>query len=160
MMTRSLSAVALLAAASAASAQRPDTSHAESMKLYPGGVVEWKAGPPALPSGVQAAILEGDPTKPGPFTMRLKFPSGTKVRPHFHSDTEHATVVSGTLHIGMGEHFDSTAVKTLNAGSFGYWLAGTRHFAWFEGETILQVSGMGPWTVTYVNPADDPRNHH
>ena len=132
----------------------------QPMTLYPGGVVEWKGGPASLPAGVQSAILEVDPTKPGPFTMRLKFPAGLKVRPHFQSETEHATVMSGTLHLGMGERFDSASAKALPAGSFGFWLAGTRHFAWFEGETVLQVSGIGPWTVTYVNPTDDPRNKH
>ena len=55
------------------------------------------------------------------------------------------------------DRFDKAATRALGAGSFGYWPAGTRHFAWMEGETILQLHGQGPWTVTYVNPADDPR---
>ncbi|HEY2823937.1 MAG TPA: cupin domain-containing protein, partial [Gemmatimonadales bacterium] len=155
-------AFVFLAASAPLAAQRPDSaSHLPPpMTTYPGGAVEWKAGPPTLPAGVRAAVLEGDPAKPGLFTMRLKFPAGTRVYPHFHSETEHATVISGTLHIGMGDRFDSTATKALPAGSYGFWVAGTRHFAWFEGETVLQVQGLGPWTVTYVNPADDPRNHH
>jgi quercetin dioxygenase-like cupin family protein len=89
--------------------------------------------------------------------MRLRFPAGLRVPPHTHTATEHATVISGVLHLGMGERFDSTATQPLAAGSFGYWVAGTKHFAWFEGETVLQIHGQGPWTLTYVNPADDPR---
>jgi quercetin dioxygenase-like cupin family protein len=157
---RSLVALSLgLLTASAAQAQRPDSA-AQPMTFYPGGVVEWKAGPASMPAGVQMAVLEGDPTKPGLFTMRLKFPAGIHVPPHTHSATEHTTVLAGTLHIGMGAKFDSAATRTLPAGSFGFWLAGTKHFAWMEGETILQVHGQGPWTITYVNPADDPRLRH
>lgn len=141
-----------LAAASTAVAQGQ-----APMSLYPGGDLKWTDGPPSLPKGAKMAILEGDPTKPGMFTMRLKFPDGFTVGPHWHTQTEHATVIAGTLHLGMGEKFDRSSARTLVAGSFGYWVAGTRHFAWSEGETILQLHGQGPWTITYVNPADDPR---
>lgn len=71
---------------------------------------------------------------------------------------EHVTVISGLLHLGIGERFDRSATRPMPAGSFGYWPIGMRHFAWAEGETVLQLHGRGPWTVTYVNPADDPRN--
>ena len=136
---------------------RAQTPSGSSMALYPGGVVEWKDAPAAMPKGIKMAVLEGDPTQPGMFTMRLKFPAGLRVPPHTHTQTEHATVLSGVLHLGMGERFDSAATQRLTAGSFGHWAAGTKHFAWFEGETVLQVHGQGPWTIMYVNPADDPR---
>lgn len=127
------------------------------MSLYPSGEIQWKEGPAAFPKGTKMAILEGDPAQVGVFTMRLKFPAGFKVAPHYHSQTEHATVISGALHLGMGPTFERSDMRVLQAGSFGYWVAGTPHFAWFEGETVLQVHGQGPWTITYVNPADDPR---
>lgn len=127
------------------------------MVLYPATEIEWKDGPPAMPKGAKMVVLEGDPTQAGMFTVRLRFPDGFRVPPHWHSQTEHVTVVAGALHLGMGEQFDRAATKKLVAGSFGYWPAGTKHFAWMEGETILQLHGQGPWTVTYVNPADDPR---
>src|SRR5690348_3690649 len=130
-LMRAITLCTALLAPSVLIAQARDTTRAQPMTLYPGGVVEWKAGPASLPAGVKSAILEGDPTKPGLFTMRLKFPAGLKVMPHFHSETEHATVVSGTMHLGMGDRFDSTAAKAMPTGSFGFWLAGTRHFAWF-----------------------------
>ena len=127
------------------------------MKLYAAGKFEWKPAPPTMPKGVMIAVHEGDPAKEGPFTIRLKFPAGTKVMPHFHGATEHTTVVAGTLHIGTGDTFNEASLKPMPAGSFGFWPAGMHHFARMEGEVILQVHGAGPWTVTYVNPADDPR---
>ena len=125
--------------------------------LFPGGELVWKDGPPSLPKGAKMAILEGDPTQPGMFTMRLRFPDGFQVSPHWHTQTEHATIIAGTLHLGMGERFDRASTQALTTGSFGFWPAGTKHFAWAEGETILQLHGQGPWTITYVNAADDPR---
>jgi quercetin dioxygenase-like cupin family protein len=127
------------------------------MSLYPPGEIVWKDGPASLPKGAKMAVLEGDPTQAGVFTMRIKFPAGFTVAPHYHSQTEHATVISGALHLGMGPTFDRGAMRVLQTGSFGFWVAGTPHFAWFEHETVLQLHGQGPWTVTYVNPADDPR---
>lgn len=142
----------VLFGASAAAAQ-----DSVRMGLHPADGIQWKEGPASLPKGTPMAILEGDPTQPGGFTMRLKFPARFKVSPHYHSQTEHATIISGTLHLGMGPTFDRSAMRVLQAGSFGYWVAGTPHFAWFENETVLQLHGQGPWTITYVNPADDPR---
>src|SRR6267142_2785428 len=120
-----------VSAAAVAQAQSP-------MALFPGAELAWKDGPQSLPRGAKMVILEGDPTQPGMFTMRLRFPDGFQVFPHWHTQTEHVTVIKGTLHLGMGERFDRASTRTLVAGSFGYWPAGTRHFAWAEGETILQ----------------------
>lgn len=128
-----------------------------AMTLYPAGQIKWQDGPASLPKGAQMAILEGDPIQPGPFTIRFRFPNGFRVGPHLHTQTEHATVLAGVLHLGMGERFDSAATQPLAAGSFGFWPAGTPHYAWAEGETILQLHGQGPWTISYLNPADDPR---
>jgi len=136
----------------------PAAGQAQSpMALFPGTELELKDGPPSLPKGAKMAILEGDPTQPGVFTMRLRFPDGFQVFPHWHTQTEHATVIKGTLHLGMGERFDRSSTTALATGSFGFWPAGTKHFAWAEGETILHLHGQGPWTITYVNAAEDPR---
>lgn len=131
---------------------------ASAQTYHPISKIQWMDGPPTLPRGTKLAVLEGDPAKPGLFTMRIKFPAGMHVMPHSHSQTEHATVIAGTLHIGMGQKFDSAATRPLVAGSFGFWPAGMTHYAWMEGETILQMHGQGPWTITYVNPTHDPRN--
>lgn len=149
--------VALLLLAPAVAAPRTVAAQAPVMEISPAADMQWKDGPASLPKGAQMMVLEGDPAQPGPFTLRFKFPDGFQVRPHWHTQTEHATVLAGVLHLGMGERFDRAATQALVAGSFGWWVAGTRHYAWAEGETILQLHGQGPWTVTYVNPADDPR---
>jgi quercetin dioxygenase-like cupin family protein len=104
------------------------------------------------------AVLEGDPTKEGPFVFRLKLPDGYRVPPHTHPKTERVTVISGSFNIGMGERFDQEATKLMPAGTYGYWEAGMKHFVWAKGETILQFHGMGPWSIKYVDPRDDPRN--
>jgi quercetin dioxygenase-like cupin family protein len=128
------------------------------MHLYPPTTVEWKAGPAALPPGAKMAALEGDPTKEGPFVVRFQFPDGFHVAPHTHPKTERVTVISGTLLLATGEALDRSSAKKLPAGSFGYWPAGMKHTAWSEGETVIQLHGIGPWQINYVNPADDPRN--
>jgi quercetin dioxygenase-like cupin family protein len=90
--------------------------------------------------------------------MRLRLPDGYRIPPHWHPKVEHVTVISGVLNLGTGRTFDQSATRELPAGTFGYWPAGMRHFAWARGETVLQLHGFGPWRVIYVNPADDPRN--
>jgi quercetin dioxygenase-like cupin family protein len=128
------------------------------MRLYPATTIEWKAGPPALPSGAKMAALEGDPMKEGPFVMRFQFPDGYHIPPHTHPKTERVTVISGVLYLATGEALDRSSAKKLPAGTFGYWPAGMKHTAWSEGETVIQLHGIGPWQINYVNPADDPRN--
>ena len=135
-----------------------EETQSADMRLYPPTSVEWKAGPAALPPGAKMAVLEGDPTKEGPFVVRFQFPDGYHVAPHTHPKTERVTVVSGILYLAAGEALDRTSAKKLPAGSFGYWPAGMKHTAWSEGETIIQLHGIGPWQINYVNPADDPRN--
>jgi quercetin dioxygenase-like cupin family protein len=120
--------------------------------------IEWKPGPSSLPTGAKMAVLEGDPTKEGPFVMRLQAPAGYHIAPHTHPKTERVTVISGTMLLAMGDNLDRSAAKTLNAGTYGFWPAGMKHTAWFDGATIIQLHGIGPWQINYVNPADDPRN--
>jgi hypothetical protein len=120
-------------------------------------LVKWVDGPPSLPPGAKIAVLDGDPGKEGPFVMRARMPDGYKIMPHTHPKDERVTVLSGTLYMGMGEKFDEKAAKPMPAGSYGRMGAGVKHFAYTKGETVIQVHGDGPWTIDYVNPADDPR---
>ena len=103
------------------------------------------------------ATLEGDPTKEGIFTMRLSVPAGYTIPPHWHAAFEHVTVISGAFSIGMGDTFDKAKLKAIPAGGFGFMPPGMRHFAWAENPTVVQLHGMGPWQIYYVNSADDPR---
>ena len=156
-----LSVTLILLTISAASGQSGaatgDGQMQNKMGLFTPTEVRWEQGPASLQKGAKMAVLEGDPAREGPFTMRLWFPDGFEVAPHWHTQVEHVTVISGVLNFGMGEKFDRGATREMPAGSFGYWPVGMRHFAWAKGETVLQLHGRGPWTVTYVNPADDPR---
>jgi quercetin dioxygenase-like cupin family protein len=126
--------------------------------IYAAADLKWKDGPPSLPPGAKVAMLEGDLTKEGAFTLRLLLPAGYKIPPHTHPKIEHVTVISGTFYLGMGEKFDQKEGHEMSAGAFGFWPAGMKHFAWTKGETIIQVHGVGPWGINYLNPADDPRN--
>ncbi len=120
--------------------------------------VKWRPGPPSLPEGAQIAVLEGDLSKAGPYTMRLKFPDGYRVAPHSHPVREHITVLEGTLMMGMGKSFDRAATKPLGPGSLFVLPVGDHHYVWTKGETVVQLHGTGPWGIDYVNPEDDPRN--
>jgi quercetin dioxygenase-like cupin family protein len=127
-------------------------------RLFPADAVQWRQGPPSLPKGAMIAVLEGDPAKEGPFVLRVKMPDGYAIPPHTHPKVERITVVSGTFNVGMGDKVDRTKGQAMSAGTYGYWPAGMKHFVWAKGETVLQFHGSGPWTIEYVNPADDPRN--
>lgn len=134
-------------------------SEGEDMpKVYAPKALKWTDGPPSLPSGAKVAVLEGDPTKEGPFTMRLKVPGGYRIPPHTHPKTERLTVISGTFRLGMGDTFDTGKMMDLTAGTYGFWPAGMKHYAAAKGETVVQLHGIGPWQINYLNPADDPRN--
>lgn len=162
----SLLILAALAAASLVVAQSgqggaggaaPAQTHAAHVMVTPDKLT-WVPAPPGLPPGSQVAVLEGDPSKPGGhFAMRAKMPDGYKIPPHWHPTDERVVVLQGTLGMGMGEKFDPAAGRELPPGSYAVMPAGARHFAWAKGETVIQVSAVGPFEITYVNPADDPR---
>lgn len=118
----------------------------------------WAPGPESLPRGVTSVILEGDPKVEGKlFAMRLRLPAGTRIMPHHHGTDEHVTVIRGEVGIGMGEKFDEKALTSVPAGGFFVMPAGHRHFLRAKAESEVQLHGMGPWTITYVNPEHDPR---
>jgi len=133
------------------------TGERHDASIHQATQLNWQQGPASLPPGAKLAVLEGDPAKDGPFTMRLMMPDGYRIPPHTHPKVEHVTVITGTFNLGMGEKFDQTAGRELPAGTFGFWPAGMKHFAWAKGETIIQLHGIGPWTINYLNAADDPR---
>jgi quercetin dioxygenase-like cupin family protein len=117
----------------------------------------WHDGPSSLPPGAKIAVLEGDPTKPGPFVFRVKVPDGYKIPPHTHPKPERVTIITGKFFLGMGDKFSARHATELKAGTYGTWPAGMKHFVWVEGETVVQFHGEGPWIIEYVNPRDDPR---
>jgi quercetin dioxygenase-like cupin family protein len=153
-----LSASAALIALVALSAW-PASATEEQHTMVPVKDVTWSPGPPTLPSGAQLAVLFGSPAEDGPFVIRLKFPAGYDVPPHWHSKAEHVTVIAGAFAMGTGEVPDRDAAPLLAAGSFVGIPARMPHYAWTDQETVVQINGMGPFDITYVNPNDDPRTN-
>lgn len=151
-------AVLVRGAAPADEKDKHGDARGEGHVVVPLAETKWGPATPSLPPGAQAAILEGDPrTKGATYTIRVKLPDGYKVPPHWHPVDENVTVLKGTLLLGRGEKFNLNGAMELTAGTFSHMPRGTRHFAQAKGETILQVHGVGPFDVHYVNPKDDPR---
>lgn len=119
--------------------------------------IKWSAAPPSLPAGAEAAVLFGDPSKEGLFALRLKLPKGYRIAPHSHPKPEIVTVISGTFRLGMGDKADESKGKPLPAGSFFAMPPGMTHFAVVDEDTVVQLNSTGPWTLSYVDPKDDPR---
>lgn len=129
--------------------QGPPPPHA----MVAPGAVKWEAGPPNLPAGVELAVISGDPSQAQPFVIRGRMPAGWRVPLHWHPTTENITVLSGTVALGMG---DGGGEEELAAGGFAVVPAEMRHTFVAKTAATIQVHGMGPFTVNYVNPADDP----
>jgi quercetin dioxygenase-like cupin family protein len=101
---------------------------------------------------LQSAVVFGDPTKPGLYVQRFRFPAGLKVPPHWHPDRMRTVVViSGTLYYAFGEQWDEKKLTALPPGSFFYEPSHVPHFAWAkDGEVILQLTAIGPSGTTTV----------
>ena len=123
-----------------------------------GPPIKWGPAPAVFPAGAQFAVLQGDPSKDGVYTVRLKLPNGYRIAPHTHPTDENVTVIEGAFLVGMGEKFDAKALQELKAGGFVTAPANMAHYATARGATIVQVHGVGPFALTYVNPADMPRS--
>lgn len=119
--------------------------------------IVWSNGPASLPPGSKMVILEGDLSAPGPFTARLLLPSNYKISPHFHPAVEHVTVIKGSFFMGAGKEFNEKTATEIKSGGFAVMPVGYAHFAFTKGPATIQLHGMGPWGITYINEADDPR---
>ena len=127
------------------------------VSIEDGAGVVYGAGPANLPKGTQLSKLAGDPAKPGPFVLRIKFPANTVIAPHTHSLPETLTILSGSIHHQHGVTLDKERGKILRAGGFVYLPQDMPHSLWTTEEPVeLQVNGSGPFGLNYVNPADDP----
>jgi quercetin dioxygenase-like cupin family protein len=126
------------------------SSDAAKPKILSAAEMQWQEGPPSLPAGAQMVVLDGDPGKKGSFTFRLKMPAGYKIPPHTHPTAERVTVISGAVHLGIGEKFDESAGRELKPGDFAVIPAGVPHFAWSPGEAVVQIHSEGPFQRTFV----------
>ena len=118
--------------------------------------LKW-ADAPSLPPGAKVTLIEGQADQPVPFTLRLQFPADYQIPAHWHPSTEHVTVLSGAINMGQGDTLDKAKTTALSTGSFVIMPPNTNHFLWTAEEATVQVHGVGPVAITYVNPADDPR---
>ena len=157
-MRASLYPVAAALVLVAAVGQRVAAEDAGHMVLVPSeAAVKWQPGPANLPKGTQLAVLAGDPAKEGPFVLRVKFPPNTMVAPHRHATDENLTVLSGQLFHGWGEKVDKTQGHAMKLGGFVFLPGNSPHYVWTtSAESIVQVTGAGPFGLNYVNPEDDP----
>ena len=142
-----------------------DIFNADSTPKAPAGThamiaantIKWGPAPPGLPAGAQMAMISGDPSKAEPYVLRAQMPANYRIAPHWHPTTENITVLSGSVAFGMGEKFDEPSMQTLPAGGFASVPADMRHTFMVKTAATIQVHGIGPFAITYVNPADDPR---
>jgi quercetin dioxygenase-like cupin family protein len=120
--------------------------------------IQWKPFA-AFPPEARLAILVGDPSKPGPYVIRVKLPGGIKLAPHMHPEDRIYTVISGVFYIGLGDVFDESKLNAFAPGSVVVLPGGQPHFHWARsGEYVTQVSAIGPLGLSYVEMGDDPRN--
>ncbi len=155
----SLLVVAIATVASVVIRADEEEKAAASMghKVFSSATIEWGDPPPGLPAGAKFAVLSGNPGAQGVFTARLQAPAGYKIPAHSHPTDELTTVISGTLHLGTGDKLDESKGDAIAAGSFTAMPAGMKHYAYMTEDTVVQISGSGPFEIKYVNPNDDPR---
>jgi quercetin dioxygenase-like cupin family protein len=134
------------AAAQAAPKAKPKTA-----------ALKWGPAPAVFPKGAKMAVVSGDPGKAGEFVIQLSMPGGYKIPPHFHPTDETVEVKKGTFLVGMGDTLDVKSTKPMKVGDKGTIAAQMHHFAATKGATIVSVTAMGPFAMTYVNPADAPK---
>lgn len=151
-----LAAMALVLGVGAATVPFGLAQHHGAHTMVMPGDLKWSPVP-SLPPGAQIAVIEGPMNEAVPFTIRLKFPANYQIPAHSHPAIERVTVLSGTFHMGTGGKFDKTKTHALPTGAIAIMQVGTNHFAWTSEETLVQLNGNGPWGITYVDPADDPR---
>lgn len=144
-----------LALAAAGQAQGPRTP---THVLLTEAQLHWGEGPPSLPKGGTTAVLSGDPGKAGEYTLRAKLPAGYTIPPHWHPTDEHITVLSGTVAFGMGDAMVGKQMQDLAAGGYAVMPASMHHYFAVKTAAVIQVHGIGPFEIHYINAADDPRH--
>jgi quercetin dioxygenase-like cupin family protein len=139
-------------AACVTSAAGPDGGH----RMIEAKDLKW-ADVPSLPAGAKIAVIEGPMNEAVPFTVRLRFPANYRIPAHVHPAAERVTVLSGVFYMGLGDKLDAAKAMPLGVGDVMIMVPNTPHFALTKEETVVQLHGTGPWGITYINAADDPR---
>jgi quercetin dioxygenase-like cupin family protein len=166
-----LAVVALVTSGTGCGKQKPESGTVEATKDSTSAAavrdtstnatnasLQWGPAPAVFPAGAKMAVVSGDPSKAEPFVVELSMPNGYKVPPHFHPTDEVVEVKEGTFLVGMGDTFDPKKTSPMKQGDKATVPANKHHFGLARGATIVAVSANGPFALTYVHPADDPRN--
>ncbi len=131
--------------------------HAAGARAFTPEGMKWVDAPSLLPPGIRMFVMEGDPGKPGPYTLRLWLPANCRIGPYWRFNPERLTVMLGVLILGMGDSYTEREGIAIHAGSFALVPERTHHFIWTRDVAVVQLHGNGPWDLMYVHPADDPR---
>jgi quercetin dioxygenase-like cupin family protein len=126
----------------------------------PDGNAEWIDGPPSLPAGTKIQLLEGNPAGEGFFTMRVKAPAGSRLQPHWHPREERVTILTGLVRVGFGDAFVEGNMTTFGPGSYYVNPAMSHHYVWILEETVMQLSGTGPWEIHLLADGDHTGDDH
>jgi quercetin dioxygenase-like cupin family protein len=139
---------ALLLLTCAAWSQQPadTTTHHQFVTK---STLQWSAM--AIPH-LEMAVISGDPKVAGPFVIRIRAAHDQEVPAHWHPADEHVTVIGGMFGLGTGERFEKSALRNMAAGDYVRLSTGTRHFAWFKKDTVVQLHGEGPFVINWVDP--------
>lgn len=154
-MKRHIYAIFIVVIGAALGAPISWAQHGAHMMVTPGDL-KW-SDVPSLPPGAKIAVIEGPMNEAVAFTVRIRFPANYRLPAHWHPAVERVTVLSGTFNMGVGDELDPKKTTALALGSIAIMQPKTTHFAWTKEETVVQLNGVGPWGITYVNPENDPR---
>jgi quercetin dioxygenase-like cupin family protein len=133
------------------------TLHGQGTSAVKSPALTWGPASAAFPKGATMAVVSGNPGEAALFTVELAMPDGYRIPPHFHPTDETVQVKRGIFLVGMGDTLDVSKTKVMKAGDKGQVPAGHHHYAVARGATVVSVTAMGPFAMTYVNPADDPQ---
>ena len=143
--------------------QGTSTSHQPGQDVFKSVLTEdinWKPFA-AFPPSVRLAVIVGEPSQTGPYTIRVRVPRGVKLMPHRHPEDRVYTVISGVFYIGLGDQFDAETLEAYPPGSVVVLPGNTSHFHWAKSsEYVTQVTAIGPLGLEYVSASDDPRNQN
>jgi quercetin dioxygenase-like cupin family protein len=154
---RVITLVCLVAVAAPAVHAQSKPAAPETASTSTSAKLNWGPAPAVFPKGAKMAVVSGDPAAAAPSVVEFSMPDGYRIPPHFHPVDERVEVKQGTFLMGMGDNFDASKAKPMNAGDKGLIPAKMHHYASAKGATVIEVTATGPFSMTYVNSADDPQ---
>lgn len=134
-----------------ASAVEAGFAAGETQSVSRADELTWVTCPPSLPAGCEMSVLEGDLRKEMLFTVRVRIPNGFEMNPHWHPGNERATILEGRIGVGFGDEVDREKAIWFGPGDYYVNAKGAHHFVLADGPVLLQLTGLGPWKVNYLD---------